>query len=94
MKSTGFRLLFGFLLSGLLVACGGGGSNPPSTPLSITTTSLSQGQTGVAYSATLSATGGTSPYSWSIKSGNLPAGLSLSSAGAISGTPSAAGASS
>ncbi|HEX6496916.1 MAG TPA: putative Ig domain-containing protein [Acidobacteriaceae bacterium] len=94
MKSTGFRLLFGLLISGFLAACGGGGSNPPATPLSVTTTSLSQGQISVAYSATLSATGGTAPYNWSVKSGSLPAGLSLSAAGAISGTPTAAGASS
>ena len=93
MKSTGFRLLFGLLISGFLVACGGGGSNPPSTPLSITITSLASGQTGTAYSATLSATGGTAPYNWTVKSGSLPAGLSLSAAGAISGTPTAAGAS-
>jgi hypothetical protein len=94
VKSTGFRLLLGLLISGLFVACGGGGSNPPANPLSVTTTSLSPGQTAVAYSATLSATGGTAPYSWSVKSGSLPAGLSLSTAGAISGTPTAAGASS
>ncbi len=94
MKSTGFRLLLGLLASGLFVACGGGGSNPPSNPLSVTTTSLSQGQVSVAYSGTLSATGGTAPYSWTVKSGTLPAGLSLSTAGAISGTPTAAGASS
>ena len=94
MKSTGFRLLLGLLASGLFVACGGGGSNPPSNPLSVTTTSLNQGQVSVAYTGTLSATGGTAPYSWSVKSGTLPAGLSLSTAGAISGTPTAAGASS
>lgn len=93
MKSNGFRLLLGLLASGLFVACGGGGSNPPSNPLSVSTTSLSQGQITVAYSATLSATGGTAPYSWTVKSGSLPAGLSLSTAGAISGTPTAAGAS-
>ncbi len=91
MKSTGFRLLLGLLMSGFLVACGGGGSNPPSNPLSITTTSLASGQTGAAYSGTLSATGGTAPYTWSVKSGSLPAGLSLSAAGAIAGTPTAAG---
>jgi len=69
VKSTGFRLLLGLLISGLFVACGGG-SNPPANPLSVTTTSLSPGQTAVAYSATLSATGGTAPYSWSVKSGS------------------------
>ncbi|MFL6429504.1 MAG: putative Ig domain-containing protein [Acidobacteriaceae bacterium] len=94
MKSIGFRLLFGLLISGFLIACGGGGSNPPATPLSVTTASLSQGQISVVYSATLSATGGTAPYNWSIKSGSLPAGLSLGAAGAITGTPTAAGASS
>ncbi len=93
LKSTGFRLLLGLLVSGLFVGCGSGGSKPPANPLSVTTTSLSQGQAAVAYSATLSATGGTAPYSWSVKSGALPAGLSLSTAGAISGTPTAAGAS-
>jgi hypothetical protein len=93
LKSTGFRLLLGLLISGLFVGCGGGGSKPPANPLSVTTTSLSQGQIAVAYSATLSATGGTPPYNWTVKSGALPAGLSLSTAGAISGTPTAAGAS-
>lgn len=42
------------------------------------------------YSALLGATGGTSPYTWSVSSGNLPAGLSLSPTGLISGTPTAA----
>ncbi|MGA8730703.1 MAG: Ig domain-containing protein, partial [Terracidiphilus sp.] len=59
--------------------------------LSITTTSLPSGQVGTAYSATLAATGGTSPYAWSLTSGTLPAGLTLNAAtGAISGTPTAA----
>ena len=61
--------------------------------LSITTASLANGQSGVAYSATLAATGGTTPYSWSVATGSsLPAGLSLSvSSGALSGTPTQAG---
>ena len=57
-------------------------------PLAITTTSLASGSMGQAYSAPLAATGGTPPYTWSISSGQLPAGLSLNSAtGAITGTP-------
>jgi Putative Ig domain len=92
VKLTALGLVSSFLLSGLLLACGGGGNTPPSNPLSITTTSLQQGQTAVAYSATLSATGGTAPYTWTIKSGTLPAGLSLSTGGTISGTPTTAGA--
>ena len=60
--------------------------------LAVTTTSLPIGEVGVAYAATLSASGGTSPYHWSIKSGALAAGLSLSASGSISGTPTAASA--
>jgi hypothetical protein len=60
--------------------------------LSVTTTSLAQGTVGTAYSATLAASGGTSPYTWSLPTGTLPAGLTLAAAtGAISGTPTTAG---
>ncbi|MFZ0008856.1 MAG: S8 family serine peptidase, partial [Steroidobacteraceae bacterium] len=58
--------------------------------LSITTSSLASGQAGMAYTATLAATGGVAPYAWSVAGGTLPPGLSLSSSGAISGTPTAA----
>jgi hypothetical protein len=62
----------------------------PPSPLSIATASaLPSAVVGSAYNATLSAWGGTSPYSWSIIAGSLPAGLSLSTSGTISGTPSA-----
>jgi hypothetical protein len=59
--------------------------------LAITTTSLPNGSVGTTYSQPLAATGGTSPYTWRLISGALPAGLSLSSSGVISGTPTAAG---
>jgi uncharacterized membrane protein len=59
--------------------------------LVIITTSLPGGTVGTSYTATLTATGGTLPYTWSVASGGLPAGLSISSAGVISGTPAAAG---
>jgi hypothetical protein len=62
--------------------------------LSITTASLPSGTVGVAYSQTLAGTGGTTPYTWSISAGTLPAGLTLSAAGVLSGTPTAAGTSS
>lgn len=45
---------------------------------------------GTAYSQTLSATGGTSPYTWAVTSGSLPAGLTLSGS-TISGTPTTEG---
>ena len=60
--------------------------------LTVTTTSLPAGVVGTLYSATLTASGGTPPYTWNETSGgSLPPGLSLTSAGAISGTPTAAG---
>jgi len=61
--------------------------NPPPA-LTITTTTLPGGTTGTAYNQTLQATGGVPAYTWSVSAGSLPAGLSLSSAGVISGTPS------
>lgn len=63
-----------------------------SNGLSITTTSLSNGQVGVAYSAALAATGGTGSITWALAGGSLPTGLALSGAGAITGTPTTAGA--
>ncbi|MGP0025939.1 MAG: beta strand repeat-containing protein, partial [Streptosporangiaceae bacterium] len=46
---------------------------------------------GGAYSYTLTAAGGTTPYTWSVNAGTLPPGLTLSSAGVLSGTPTTAG---
>src|SRR5581483_9364689 len=62
--------------------------------LSITTTDLPSVQEGTAYNVTVAATGGTAPYTWALSSGSLPAGLTLSSAGVITGTPTASGTSS
>lgn len=59
---------------------------------SVTTSSLAVGTVGAAYSQSVAATGGTTPYTWSISSGALPAGLSLNaSSGEISGLPTTAG---
>jgi hypothetical protein len=64
----------------------------PSGSLTITTPSLPAGEVGVAYSQLISATGGTMPYSWSVTSGSLPAGLSLNPlTGVIVGTPTTDG---
>jgi hypothetical protein len=63
----------------------------PLPALSITTTSLPGGSINVPYSNTLAATGGEPPYNWSVVGGSLPPGLGLSSAGVISGTPTAGG---
>jgi predicted extracellular nuclease len=56
-------------------------------PLTVTTASLPAGAVGVPYSARLSAANGTPPYDWTVTDGSLPAGLSLSSDGTITGTP-------
>ena len=64
---------------------GGGG-------LTITTAAMAGGTIGTAYGQTISATGGTPPYAWSLASGSLPPGLALSpSSGAVVGTPATAG---
>ena len=52
---------------------------------------LPGGTAGTAYSQTVSASGGIASYSFAITSGSLPAGLTLSSAGILSGTPTASG---
>ena len=71
---------------------GGANLTVQPVPLAITTTSLPGGTQYVAYSGTVSASGGLTPYTWSISGGSLPTGLLLnSSTGAISGTPAAAG---
>jgi subtilisin family serine protease len=65
-----------------------------SAPPAVSAGSLPGGTVGSAYSATLGATGGTTPYTWTLASGVLPAGLSLSVGGVISGQPTTAGTSS
>ncbi|PPT95983.1 autotransporter outer membrane beta-barrel domain-containing protein [Xanthomonas arboricola pv. arracaciae] len=53
--------------------------------------SLPAATAGSAYSQNLSASGGTAPYTFAITAGALPAGLTLSAAGVLSGTPTASG---
>ncbi len=69
-------------------------SGSGASALSITTTSLNPATVGSAYSASLSASGGKTPYSWSLASGSLPSGITLNSDGTLSGTSSATGTSS
>ncbi|MDQ1663971.1 MAG: hypothetical protein QOH75_2 [Actinomycetota bacterium] len=62
-------------------------------PLSVATGALPAAESGAAYQADLTAVGGSGSYSWALASGSLPAGLTLSGTGTISGTPSSAGSS-
>jgi plastocyanin len=63
-------------------------------PLKITTSQLPAAKVGTAYSTSLMASGGVPPYRWKLTRGSLPAGLTLSQTGTISGTPTARGTSS
>lgn len=72
----------------VVVNADGGGA----TTITLSPTSLPNGTVGTVYpSTTITASGGTSPYTYAVTSGALPAGLALSSGGVLSGTPSAAG---
>ena len=65
---------------------------PP--PLVFSPSNLPNGTVNVHYDQTLSASGGSPPYTFALGSGALPAGLTLNPGGAISGTPTAPGTSS
>ncbi|HYX26938.1 MAG TPA: Calx-beta domain-containing protein, partial [Pyrinomonadaceae bacterium] len=59
--------------------------------ITLSPSSLPDGQVGVAYSQTIGASGGTASYSFGVTGGSLPDGLSLATDGTLSGTPSAYG---
>ncbi len=59
--------------------------------IAISPATLTSGTVGTAYSQTVTASGGTAPYSYAVTSGALPGGLSLSSGGTLAGTPTAGG---
>jgi hypothetical protein len=61
------------------------------TTLTVGTTSMPDATVGVIYNRALVASGGSPDYVWLIDSGSLPAGMTLSQAGTISGTPTVAG---
>jgi matrixin/putative Ig domain-containing protein len=68
-------------------ASGGGGGGP----VAITSLSPDNGVIGRTYSYTMSASGGTPPYRWSVITGALPPGLNLSQTGVIQGVPTTVG---
>src|SRR5262245_36943562 len=78
-----------FLVTVLIGMSQTGGALTITTPSPLLPAAVDQ-----PYSQPFSATGGNPPYTWSIASGALPAGLVLSPTGAITGTPEATGAAS
>ncbi|GAA1427308.1 DUF11 domain-containing protein [Microlunatus lacustris] len=83
-----------------VAAVNAAGTGPPSTRSTAVTPNASPtlsfaappgGQIGVPYSTQLTVDNGTSPFTWSVSGGNLPAGLTLSASGLLSGTPTASG---
>lgn len=78
---------------------GSGTSAPATVTITVSSPTISYapssppaGTLGAAYSQSLAvASGGAAPYSYALVSGALPPGMTLSSAGALSGTPKAGG---
>lgn len=80
-----------------VTATGGGITHTSALTLTVTAAPLAltfpsaTGKVGAAFTDSLTATGGSAPYTFSLSAGRLPAGLALnSSTGAITGTPTAA----
>ena len=76
-------------IAGITFIYPGQGGGPG--PLTVTTSSLPTANVASPYSQTVLASGGQTPYTWSLASGSLPAGLQVSSTGAIAGTPTTTG---
>jgi hypothetical protein len=95
------RALAGTGATGAVTMGGNGGNTiggcsaaPPVCPLiTVAPPTAPNGTVGVAYSQQITASGGTGPYTFAISSGTLPAGLTLTPAGLLSGTPTTAGSS-
>jgi hypothetical protein len=62
----------------------------PVAALVISTAGMPGGRVGARYSVALAGAGGVQPYRWSLAGGSLPAGLTLSRTGRITGTPTRA----
>ncbi len=94
MRSIAFVLsiiALGFGLVGCPSSGGGGGGD--STPaFAVSTTAADFGVVGNSYTSTIVATGGTTPFTWTLFGGVVPTGLSLNAGtGVVTGTPTAAG---
>ncbi len=66
-------------------------SNIACPTITVNPTVLSKGGLGAPYNQTITATGGTAPYSFALSNGSLPSGLTLAATGELTGTPTATG---
>ena len=73
------------------VACWGDNDDGQAPVVTLSPATLPDGIAGSSYSQTITASGGTSPYTFSKISGSLPAGLTLTAGGKLSGTPGSPG---
>ena len=90
MKHVFLAILLAILLAVALAGCGDVTWLPTPKPVPvITTSSLPDAPINLTYNVTLTATGGTAPYTWSLASGTLPPGLSLNADGTLTGGASA-----
>jgi len=64
---------------------------PAASPITVSPTTLPTMTAGTPFSQTLTSTGGLAPYTYTLQSGALPVGLTLSSSGVLSGTPTQRG---
>ncbi len=69
----------------------GGGPGPVCPTITLLPATLPGGVVGTAYAQTIVGSGGIGPYTFAVTSGTLPAGMTLTSAGVLSGTPTAVG---
>jgi Putative Ig domain len=76
------------ILCTIMVGCAAKAPANGAGALNIAQFTLAQGAINVPYRQLLVASGGLQPYTWSISSGSLPAGLTVTTDGVISGTPS------
>jgi hypothetical protein len=70
--------------------------SPPAPPkpcsaITVSPAALSNGTAGQSYSQTITASGGTAPYTFGLASGSVPPGTSMGTDGAFSGTPTQPG---
>jgi len=89
------RALAGMGATGAVTMAGSGGNTiggcavppPGCPPIILSPSTLPNGTVGAVYSQAMTGSGGVAPYTFTVTSGTLPAGLTLTTAGVVSGTP-------